>query len=291
MKTSDKYDRHRQDVGNIVALEHVNVRVPDQRLATIFWIVGMGFTRDPYLMVGAENMWVNIGQQQFHLPTGEPQVLRGVTALVVPDLGELTERLDAVRGLLVGTRFAYEVEGKTVTVTCPWGNRLRCHAPSPEFGDMVLGLPYVEFPVAPGDAAGVARFYETFMGAPATVGDDGAGVAARVRVGGVQALVFRETTQPLAAYDGHHIAMYIADFSGPYRRLLERGLITRETGEYEWRVQSIVDPDDGRLLFEIEHEVRSLTNPLYLRPLINRNPAQRQRTYQRGRDAFVPRTG
>ena len=135
---SNRYDRRRQDVGNILALEHVNVRIPDQRLATIFWIMGMGFTRDPYLMVGVENMWVNIGRQQFHLPTGAPQVLRGVTGLVVPDLGELTERLDAVRDLLVGTRFAYEVEGKTVTVTCPWGNRLRCHAPSPEFGDMVL---------------------------------------------------------------------------------------------------------------------------------------------------------
>ena len=288
---SNSHDRRRHDVGNIVALEHVNVPVPDQRLATIFWIVGMGFTRDPYLMVGVDNMWANIGQQQFHLPTGAPQVLRGVTGLVVPDLGELTERLDAVRSLLVGTRFASEVEGKTVMVTCPWGNRLRCHAPSPEFGDMVLGLPYVEFTVAPGDAAGVARFYETFMGAPATVGDDGAGVAARVRVGGVQTLVFRETSQPLAAYDGHHIAIYIADFSGPHRRLLERGLITRDTSEYEWRLQSIVDPDDGRLVFEIEHEVRSLTNPLYLRPLVNRNPAQRQRTYQRGRDAFVPRMG
>src|SRR2546422_1613404 len=242
--TSNSYDRRRQDVGNIVTLEHVNVRVPDQRVATIFWIVGMGFTRDPYLMVGVDNMWVNVGQQQFHLPTGDAQVLRGVTGLVVPDLGELTERLDAVRDPLVGTRFAYEVEGKTVTVTCPWGNRLRCHAPSPEFGDMVLGMPYVEFTVTPGDAAGVARFYETVMGAPATVGDDGAGVAARVRVGGVQALVFRETSQPLAAYDGHHIAMYIADFSGPYRRLLDRGLITLETGEYEWRLQSLLGPQD-----------------------------------------------
>jgi len=253
--------------------------------------VGMGFTRDPYLMVGVDNMWANIGRQQFHLPTGGPQVLRGVAGLVVPDLGELTERLDAVRAPLGGTRFGYAVEGKTVTVTCPWGNRLRCHPPSPEFGDMVLGMPYVEFPVAPGDAAGVARFYATFLGAPASVGDDGAGVAARVRVGGVQALVFRETTEPQPAWDGHHIAIYIADFSGPHRRLLERGLITRENGEYEWRLQSIVDPDDGRLLFEIEHEVRSLTNPLYLRPLVNRNPAQRQRTYQRGRDAFVPGMG
>jgi hypothetical protein len=42
------------------------------------------------------------------------------------------------------------------------------------------------------------------------------------------------------------------------------------------------------VLFTIEHEVRSLRSPLYLRPLVNRNPAQRQPTYQRGRDAFVP---
>jgi hypothetical protein len=282
------YDRRRQDVGNIVALEHVNVWIPDQCTATIFWIVGMGFTRDPYLMVGVDNMWVNVGQQQFHLPTGAPQVLRGVTGLVVPDLGELVERLDGVRRGLADTRFAYEVEGKTVTVTCPWGNRLRCHPPGPDFGDMVLGLPYVEFDVAAGTAAGIARFYQTWLGAPATVVEDTTGVAARVRVGGVQALMFRETPRPLPAYDGHHVAMYIADFSEPYHRLRERGLITRETGEYEWRFVSIVDPDDGRLLFEVEHEVRSLTHPLYLRPLVNRDPAQRQPTYQRGRDAFVP---
>jgi hypothetical protein len=42
------------------------------------------------------------------------------------------------------------------------------------------------------------------------------------------------------------------------------------------------------VLFTIEHEVRSLRSPLYLRPLVNRNAAQRQPTYQRGRDAFVP---
>src|SRR5207245_10338364 len=89
---SNTYDRRRQDVGNIVALEHVNVWVPDQHLATIFWVVGMGFTRDPYLMVGVDNMWANIGRQQFHLPTGGPQVLRGVAGLVVPALGELTAR-------------------------------------------------------------------------------------------------------------------------------------------------------------------------------------------------------
>jgi hypothetical protein len=30
------YDRTAEDLGNVVALEHVNVTVPDQRLATIF---------------------------------------------------------------------------------------------------------------------------------------------------------------------------------------------------------------------------------------------------------------
>jgi hypothetical protein len=49
-----------------------------------------------------------------------------------------------------------------------------------------------------------------------------------------------------------------------------------------------VDPESGRRLFEIEHEVRSATHPMYMRPLVNRNAAQRQPTYQRGQDAFVP---
>jgi hypothetical protein len=42
------------------------------------------------------------------------------------------------------------------------------------------------------------------------------------------------------------------------------------------------------VLCVIEHEVRSYTHPMFLRPLVNRNPAQRQATYQRGRDAFHP---
>ena len=77
------YDRRSQDVGNIVALEHVNVKIPDQVIATAFYVQGLGFTRDPYLMVGVENMWINLGQEQFHLPTGAPQVLRGHVGIVV----------------------------------------------------------------------------------------------------------------------------------------------------------------------------------------------------------------
>ena len=45
-------------------------QVPDQRLATLFYVAGLGLTRDPYLMVSDSNMWVNVGRSQFHLPSG-----------------------------------------------------------------------------------------------------------------------------------------------------------------------------------------------------------------------------
>ncbi len=283
-----KFDRGSQDVGNILALEHVNVRIPDQVVATLFYVVGLGLTRDPYLMVGIENMWANAGQQQFHLPTGRPQVLRGCVGLVVPDLEALKTRLGSVSDRLAGTRFGYAVENKHVSVTCPWGNRIRCHAPGPEWGDLTLGMPYVEFPVEPGCAPGIAAFYHTVFRAPAAVTPDGAGAVARVQVGVRQELVFRETREPSPPYDGHHIAIYIADFSEPHRWLAERGLVTEESSDIQYRFTDIVDPETARPLFTIEHEVRCVTHPMYLRPLINRNPAQRQATYVRGRDAFVP---
>ena len=142
------YDRDMEDVGNLIALEHVNVTVPDQRLATLFYVVGMGFTRDPYLSVGDENMWINLGHQQFHLPTRGPQVLRGHVGIVVPDLGALVTRLNGVRDKLAGTRFGYAEGEGSLTVSCPWGNELRCYAPQPRFGDMTLGMPYVAGPAS-----------------------------------------------------------------------------------------------------------------------------------------------
>ena len=282
------YDRRGQDVGNILALEHVNVRVPDQVLATVYYVQGLGLTRDPYLMVDTENMWVNVGQEQFHLPTGGPDLLRGCVGLVVPDLDALTAGLAGARERLAGTRFAYAVEDKHVAVTCPWGNRHRCHAPAPEFGDTTLGMAYVEFPVRPGCAEGIARFYRTVLRAPTTVIPEGGAAVARVRVGGRQELRFRETAAPEAPYDGHHIAVYLADFSGPHAWLAERGLVTEESAEHQYRFDTIVEPNTGAPLFRIEHEVRSFTHPMFLRPLVNRNPAQRQPTYARGSDAFYP---
>jgi hypothetical protein len=275
-----------QSTSNIVLLEHVNVTIPDQRVATLFYVSGLGFTRDPYLMVGVDNMWINIGRSQMHLPTNRPQRLRGVIGLVVPNLAQLQQRLQRVAPELEGTGFAFADHGSFVSVSCPWGNRFRCHAPAPEFGNTELAMPYVELDVPPGSAAGIARFYAEILGAKAEVVAREGRPSARVRAGEVQSLWFREAAEAIPPYDGHHVQIYIADFAGPHRRLDERGLITRRTNPHEWRFRDIVDVDTGRVLFTIEHEVRSLDNPLYARPLVNRNPAQTNVAYVPGRDAF-----
>ena len=183
-----RFDPASQDVGNIVLFEHVNLTVPSQETATDFYVDGLGFTRDPYMMVGTRNMWVNCGRQQFHLPRGEPQRFRGVMGLVVPDLDALEVRLrNVVSERLDGTRFAWRRRRAHVEVTCPWGNRFRVHAAGGAYGGPV-GIPYLEMPIAKGTAAGVARFYRSVMGAPAVV-EDG---SARVNVGPGQSIVFLE---------------------------------------------------------------------------------------------------
>jgi hypothetical protein len=277
------YDRDTEDVGNLIALEHVNVTIPDQRLATLFYVVGMGFTRDPYLSVGDENMWINLGRQQFHVPTRSPQVLRGHVGIVVPDLGALVTRLSGVREKLAGTRFGYAEGGGSLTVTCPWGNELRCYAPQPRFGDMALGMPYVEFLVSRGAAQGIARFYEQAFGVSGVLAPDHS--SATIPIGRDQSLVFREGDSTVP-YDGHHIAVYVADFAGPHRFLETHGLVTEESDQHQYRFKDLIDPESGARLFEIEHEVRSLKHPMWGRAFVNRNPAQTQRNYRRGRDAF-----
>lgn len=278
-----RFDRSSEDLGNIVGLEHVNVRVPDQRLAGLFYVVGLGLTRDPYMNVADTNMWINVGKSQFHLPRGEPMRLRGHTGLVISDREALLGRLRSVQDSLDGTSFDFEAENGAVDVVCPWGNRLRCYEPDQEhFGPMTLGMPYVELDVPVGSADGIARFYASMFDALAEASD---GVA-RVVVGRRQHLYFRETERPIPPFDGHHIQIYVANISGPHRRLAERGLVSQEDSRYQFRFKDIVDPDDGRVLFELEHEVRSMTHPMYGRPLVNRNPAQGMAAYASGHDAW-----
>jgi hypothetical protein len=151
---------------------------------------------------------------------------------------------------------------------------------------MELGMPYVEFDVPSSSAERIARFYREIIGAASELVHRDGAPAAAINAGDGQRLYYRETSAAIPPYDGHHIQIYISDFSGPYRRLLDRKLITLETDAHEWRFQNIVDLDTNQPLFTVEHEVRSLRHPLYGRPLVNRNTAQTNRAYLRGQDAF-----
>lgn len=279
------YDRKAEDLGNITGLEHVNLQVPDQSLATLFYIQGLGLTRDPYMNTGLANMWVNVGKSQFHLPTGEPWVLRGAIALVTPDRGQLLKRLDNVKKPLAGTKFAVKENNDYVEVTCPWGNKFNMHSPDLErFGAINLGMPYLQFDVPKGTAKGIEKFYRKIFDAKTDLEGNGSGKTARINVGLGQDLLFRETKGKLPDYDGHHIQVYVQDFSGPYKELMKRDLLTEESNAYQYRWEHIVDPDSNEVLFEIEHEIRSMTHPLYMRPLVNRNPMQSQQSYEMGGD-------
>jgi hypothetical protein len=286
-----QHDRATQDVGNLVHLEHFNCCIDDQRFAVLFYVVGLGATRDPYIFPGMENIWLNFGRTQVHMPSRavppKKERLRGTAGFVVPSLEDLAKRLEhagkEMKRVIGDTRqFAYTVKQDCIEATDPWGTRVRCHAPAPEYGPIDIGLAYVDFDVAPGTAEGIARFYTEVMRSRASA----SGGRAAVPVGRHQKLLFTETPAPQPEYDGHHIQVYIADFSGPYAWLKQRDLVTMETDEAEWRFQWIVDPRDGRKLFQIEHEVRSLRHRLFARPLVNRNHAITNMNYRHGQDAF-----
>src|SRR4026209_2859028 len=92
-----QYDRTTQDVGNIVHLEHYNCCIDDQRLAVLFYVVGLGATRDPYLFPGMENIWLTSARTQVHTPSRagppKPEKLPGTAGIVVPSLEALAARL------------------------------------------------------------------------------------------------------------------------------------------------------------------------------------------------------
>ena len=282
MASGKRFDRAAEDVGGIIAMEHINITVPDQTLATLFYVNGLGLTRDPYIDFGPTNVWINAGNQQFHLPTKKSQVIRGHVGLVLPDLKALAERLHSVEKRLIGTRFSFQSAKGFISVTCPWGNKFKCYGSGNRF-NMKLGIPYVEFVVPPGTTKGIARFYEEIFRCKYIVRK----TSCQIAVGRGQSLRFKENQRQLD-YDGHHIAIYVSNFSTPHAYLHRHGLITEESDAHQYRFQTIIDPSSGKKLFDVEHEVRSLHHPMYGRFLVNRNASQSFLNYQQGLDSFRP---
>ena len=122
---------------------------------------------------------------------------------------------------------------------------------------------------------------------PAVI-EDGGDAVAQVKIGTYQWLNFRESDEEIRPYDGHHIAVYIANFSGPFEWLKQRDLIKEDVRNHQFRMQEIVDPDTGEHLKTFEHEVRGLFHPMYRREMVNRNAGQSMAGYSRGHDALIP---
>ncbi|MCY3885075.1 MAG: hypothetical protein OXG24_09210 [Gammaproteobacteria bacterium] len=287
MKQAKSFDRSIEDVGNVLNLEHFNFTVPDQELAALFYVSGLGFTRDPYMDFATFNMWVNVGEQQFHLPKSDAQVFRGHITLVIPNHDDLKRRLNFVTRFMDGTKFSWLEEGEHIQVSCPWGNEFLILEPNGG-SDMHLGISSAEMLVPTGSADGISRFYREILDTPAEVKKDNGTTTSVVQMGYNQSLLFTESEDSIADYDGHHVAIYISNFSGPHKKLQQFDAIAEESDQHQYRFQRIFDPSTGETLTELEHEVRSLHHPMKRRVLVNRNASQTFGNYRTGRDAFVP---
>lgn len=275
-----KFNRQVEDLGNILSLEHVNLRVPDQELAAWFYVSGLGFTRDPFVDFGSYNTWMNIGTEQFHLPTGKAQILRGEVHVVVSDLDQLELRLKRIQSRLRATKFSFKRGRTDLSVQCPWGNKIRLSAESETSRP---GIKAVKLKVPSTALAGITRFYQQVFACP--VRQNKSNVEVIVGIG--QKLIFTASRQ-VPEYDGHHIAIYCPDFSTPYKHLKQHAMISEESDQHQYRFENIFDPKDGSVLFKLEHEVRSLHHPMFNRTLINRNPSQTFANYAPGRDQYYP---
>lgn len=260
------------EVGHVVFFEHVNLRVPDHRLATLYFVEGLGLTRDPFRMVGTRNMWVNVGHQQFHLPLGPSAPFPGEVGLVLPDPGEVAARLKSLEPELRGTAFSLVEADGTLLTTTPWGHRVRVHGPDQLPAAAPMALAYAEFEVPPGSAPGIGAFYRDLLGCPVEPvvlqGDPGVAVT----VGPHQCFRFRERPGAGRRAGTNHVAVYLTRYRAVYQALERRGLIVAPDEGEQFRFARIVDPGHGGMLFEFEHEMRSLYHPDYRRPLVNRRP-------------------
>ena len=285
------FDRAAEDLGNSIHFEHVNVTIPDQRLATLFYVAGLGLTRDPYLMVSDTNMWVNVGRSQFHLPSGAPQVLRGHTGIVIAGREALLERLASVAKKLEGTAFAFSEHNDYVEAICPWGNRVRCYEPdAARFGRITLGIPYVEFDVPVGHRESAsARSILQIMGMPAELHERRRRRGARQgRQGSVSAI-----PRDRPARSRNSTAITCRSTSRIFRSLPPAaGARPDLAGRQPVSIPLSRHHRPRRTAGTCSRSSTRCAAPrtrCIMRPLVNRNPAETNRTYAPGHEQWLRR--
>ena len=93
------------------------------------------------------------------------------------------------------TKFSFSRKKQFIDVSCPWGNQIRVHAPNEKFGNVEIGLPYVEFFVPKNSAGKLVNFYQEIFGAKASIGKRHGKTCAEVTTGTSQYVYFIETNE------------------------------------------------------------------------------------------------
>ena len=277
MKKTELNREYLPNVQGILHLEHFNFEGADHNLATVFFMNGMGFTRDPYRRTDETNMGVNIGMQQFHLPQrGNPTPpFFGEVGLVVPDLPVLKARLDrlADMGKFDGTPYHLTVlDENTMRVISPFGITLKLHAAGSLPFLKPLGLSYVDIPVKPGKAVLLEKFYRELLNTPTEFLDIDGENSLKVTYGPHQYVRFRE--RELEDYElySFHVAYYVTDYNAYRDRVIEQGSLQGEGRGQVFFFDGPFDPDTGEEILKFTQEVRSVYHPDFMRPLVNRWP-------------------
>ena len=149
----------------------------------------------------------------------QAQVLRGHTGIVIPGREALLDRLASVAKKLDGTAFAFSEHNDYVEATCPGAIACAAMSRMPRASAASRSAsPMSSSTCRPGPRKASARSIPRSWESPPS-SKNGDGTVARAKVGKDQYLQFRETDRPQPDFDGHHVQIYITNFSGPYRRL------------------------------------------------------------------------
>ncbi len=263
------------EVGGIVHLEHVNFVVDDHDLATTFFMGGLGFTRDPFKRADDTNMGVNVGNQQFHLPKrGKTMPFPGEIGLVVPDLPGIKNRLARLQGMgrFDGTEFAVSDMGNSCHLISPFGIAMRLYAAGTTPSLKPIAISYVDIAVPRGRARQIVGFYRDWFNCPAVRTVIDGEVTAFVPVGPYQSLRYRE--RDCGSYDTHnfHVAIYVTHYNQLHEKLSPLAGFQGDGLNQTFFFNGIVDPLSGDSLCGLQHEIRGIYHPDFMRSLVNRWP-------------------
>mmetsp|Transcript_12626 Transcript_12626/g.19055 ORF Transcript_12626/g.19055 Transcript_12626/m.19055 type:complete len:345 (-) Transcript_12626:246-1280(-) len=244
-------------------------------------------------------VWGNIGLQQFHFPSDYPQIIRGCIGLYYPNISSIQQDLIDYE---YAYSISYDHNSLPIIETiCPYGNRFRLHQqvgeatwygpaahlpPNKEHslpGGLTegRGMRYIEFDTSLHTAQRICEFYSYFLYANATTttefSESGPLDTCTIYIGYHQYISFKESRRPLPSYDGHHIALYVNRFVDIYERLVERSLhwenprfpqfqyrsVDDILHHNEYRFKDIIDIHTGEVIYQLEHEIRSLSHPSF----------------------------